>query len=405
MKKLLMISGFGGSSLALGKRGAFYNTLEEFHKYWDRIDIICPKVANNINSANPKSKTLNPKQIQNYKPQTLNLFNNVFIHPSPWPLWLQPLWILREGIRILKTNNYKLQTKNYIMTVHEYPPFYNGIGSKVLASKIGVPYILEIHHIPGYPKAAGGKEAFYRWLTKKFIRFDASGASAVRVVNQKQVPSFLIGAGIRQDKIKYIPSMYIDLEVFQPMSGETKKYDLVFAGRLEKNKNTGMLIKAISKVKSQNPEVKLLIIGNGPEKENLKSEIKNLNLENNVFLAGWLPMAKDVARAYNSARIFINPSLNEGGPRVALEAMACGLPVITTRVGIMNDIIIEGETGLFIEWTAYDMSEKIKKLLNDNKLQETFSQAGVGISRQFERKKIIENYAGELLNIAKQSTV
>ena len=199
--------------------------------------------------------------------------------------------------------------------------------------------------------------------------------------------------------------MYIDLEVFQPMSGETKKYDLVFAGRLEKNKNTGMLIKAISKVKSQNPEVKLLIIGNGPEKENLKSEIKNLNLENNVFLAGWLPMAKDVARAYNSARIFINPSLNEGGPRVALEAMACGLPVITTRVGIMNDIIIEGETGLFIEWTAYDMSEKIKKLLNDNKLQEKFSQAGVGISRQFERKKIIENYAGELLNIAKQSTV
>src|SRR5437879_149353 len=97
--RLLMIS--GDRSLVSGKHGAFYNTLEEFHKYWDRIDIITP---------NSKQTNL-----------SLNFFGNVFLHPSPWPLFLQPLWILREGLRINRDNRPNL------IVVHEYPPFYNGL--------------------------------------------------------------------------------------------------------------------------------------------------------------------------------------------------------------------------------------------------------------------------------------
>ena len=78
MLKILMIS--GDRALAEGRRGAFYNTLEEFHKYWDRVDIICPKST------------------ANRQPPTINLFGNVFVHPSPWPLIFQPFWILKEGI-------------------------------------------------------------------------------------------------------------------------------------------------------------------------------------------------------------------------------------------------------------------------------------------------------------------
>src|SRR3989344_3974268 len=191
MAKLLMITGLGSvKDLASGKKGAFYNTLEEFHKYWDRIDIISPKISEGSTSENFEVKPL---------------FGNVYIHISPWPLVFYPLWFIKKGLAIYKEQKFDL------MTVQEFPPFYNGIGARLLWHKIKVPYILEIHHIPGYPRAASFKEALYRNLIKWFIKFDASKAAAIRVVNHNQTPGFLKRAGVPLDKIIYISSIYIDL--------------------------------------------------------------------------------------------------------------------------------------------------------------------------------------------------
>ncbi len=363
----------GDRALAEGKYGAFYNTLEEFHKYWDRIDIICPRTTN-------------------YKLQTTNLFGNVFIHPSPWPLIMQPFWILKRGKQIYKEQKFNL------MTVHEYPPFYNGIGARLLWNKIRVPYVLEIHHIPGLPKAAGFKERFYKNMTEFLIRADSIRAKAIRAVNKKQVPDFLIKAGVPREKIVFIPSLYIDLNVFQPMRLD-KKYDLVFAARLEKNKGILNLIEAIRIAKKQKPDIKLLIIGSGPELSRIKLLTTHYSLQTNIIFSGWLETLNDVVRAYNSAKIFINPSLNEGGPRVALEAMACGLPVITTKVGTMLDVVSDGENGLFGSWEPDEIADKIALLLEKKGLQEKFSQAGIEIAKRFEKVAAIKNYADELKKI------
>jgi len=383
----------GDRSLAEGKRGAFYNTLEEFHKYWDRIDIICPKIQN------PKSEILNKSKIRNSKPipYTLNpipFFDNVFIHPSPWPLLLQPFWILKKGREIYREQKFNL------MTVHEYPPFYNGIGARLLWHKIKVPYILEIMHIPGYPKAANAKEKIYKTLLKFFIKPDSSKAKAIRVINKNQAPGFLIKAGVAKDKLIYIPAFYIDLNIFQPL-GIAKKYDLVFTARLEKNKGITLLLRAISNIKVQIPNVRLLIIGSGPLKAKLQDYVKRNDLGRNVFFSGWLGTADNVALAYNSAKIFINPSFNEGGPRVVLEAMACGLPVITTRVGLMPDIIKDGENGLFTGWEPQEIAEKIIYLLNGQETQAKFSSAGLETVKQFEKIMAVKNFADELKKLIK----
>ncbi len=366
---LLMIT--GDRTLAEGKKSAFYNTLEEFHKYWDRIDIICPKTEFPMSDVR-------------------NFFGNVFIHPSPWPLVAQPFWILKKGKQIYAEQKFDL------MTVHEYPPFYNGIRARLLWGWIQVPYILEIHHIPGFPKAAGPKERFYKNLMRFFIRADSAKAKAVRAVNKKQVPDFLIKAGVPKDKIVYIPSFYIDLDVFRPLAVE-KKYDLVFAARLEKNKGIRSLLEAVkfSIFNFQFP-MKLLIIGSGPLKQELVRFVEQNDLRDSVFFSGWLETLNNVAQAYNSAKIFINPSLNEGGPRVTLEAMACGLPIITTKVGLMPDIIHDDENGLFIDWTLNDMAEKIISLLKNKELQNKFSEAGLELVKQFERNAAIKNYAEQL---------
>ena len=357
----------GDTALAQGKKGAFYNTLEEFHKYWDRIDIITPKTDQKID----------------------NIFGNVFIHSPRKSKIFQPWFIKEKGKEIHKKEKFD------VITVHEFPPFYNGIGARLLWQRIKVPYILEIHHIPGYPKPADIKEKIYRWITKFFIKFDASKAKVVRVVNKKQVPDFLERAGVETEKIKYISSMYIDLDKFKKTDAE-KKYDLIFVARIEKNKGIFKLIDAVDRVRAKKPNISLLIVGKGNVEDAARKYIKEKELEENVHLAGWVD---DLVSVYNSARIFVNPSFNEGGPRVALEAMACGLPMVTTRVGLMIDIIEDRTNGLFADWDSGDMAEKILELINDEEMMRRFSDINIGMVKKFEESKSVENYANEIKNV------
>ena len=378
MAKLLMITGLGSAKdIASGKKGAFYYTLEEFHKYWDRIDIVVPRVKNSAT----------------------NLFGNVFIHSSPLPLIFHPLFFI---YKILKLHR---EVKFDLMTVQEFPPFYNGIGAWIVSFLAKIPYVLEIHHIPGYPKAGNVKEKVYRQLTNFFIRFDAKRAKMVRVVNQKETPDFLVKAGVPFKKIMYIPSAYIDLSVFKPMD-LPKKYDLIFVGRLVENKGINLLIKAVSKLRAKNEKLKVLIVGGGPLEGELKSKIKSLKLQNTIILYGRAKDFLEIARLLNESKILVMPSYNEGGPRVVVEAMACGVPVLATSVGIVPDLLKNlpagrqmASGGEIIDWKAEDIAQKSFGLLNDSDKYQKYSQGGIQTARQFERKESIKNYASKLEGI------
>ncbi len=364
MAKLLMIS--GDRELAEGKRGAFYNTLEEFHKYWDRIDIICPKAGS---------------------PKVKEVFGNVFIHSSPWILVFQAGFIYRKGKEIFEHHKFDL------VTVHEYPPFYNGIGARLLWRKIKVPYVLEIHHVPGYPKAGNIKEKIYRRLMGLFIRFDAKRAKAVRVVNQKETPNFLVKAGVPLGKIIFIPSAYVDLSIFKP-TDLPKKYDLIFIGRLVENKGINLFVEAVEKIKAR-----AVVVGSGPLAENLKRKIINENLENQITLYGWAKDQNEIAELLNKSKILMMPSYNEGGPRVVVEALACGIPVLATPVGIVPDLLKNGSGGEIIAWDAEDAAKKARELLRDPGRYEKLSNMAVEEAKLFEKQSAIKNYADKLKSL------
>ncbi len=366
MAKLLMITGLGSAEdIASGKKGAFYNTLEEFHKYWERIDIIVPRVKHPIK----------------------NIFGNVFIHVSPWPLIFHPVWFLKKGLEIYKEQKFDL------MTVHEFPPFYNGIGARLLWNRIKVPYILEIMHIPGYPKSASLKELFYKILMRWFIKIDTAKALAIRVINKKETPEFLKANGISEKKLVYIPAFYIDLYIFKPMESK-KEYDLVFVGRLAKNKGVNLFLEAVKKSK-----MRALIVGDGPLMKSLRFKIKNENLEGQVAFHGWAKDQVEIANLLNKSKILVMSSYNEGGPRVVLEAMACGVPVLATPVGIVPDVIKDKKSGRIIDWNAEDMAEKAIDLLNNSDEYQLFQKNGLEIVKQFEKESSIRNYADKIKSL------
>ena len=389
MAKLLMIS--GDRSLAQGKKGAFYNTLEEFHKYWTRIDIIIPRARGPASPYPHSAQLLFARYGGPPVESPLALFGNVFIHCSPWPLIFQSWWILKKGQEIYKEQKFDL------ITVHEYPPFYNGIGARILWNKIKVPYVLEIFHIPGYPKAANFKEKIYRQLFYYFIKYDCEKSKAVRVMND-QVAAKLIDLGVPKSKISLIPAIYIDLDIFKP-TNLLKEYDLIFIGRLAKNKGIYLLFEAMSKLKIQNPNLRLLVVGTGPLEESLKFKVRNLKLENNIIFHGWAEDSQKIAKFLNQSKILVMPSYNEGGPRVVAEAMACGVPILATPVGIVADIIKDGQSGRIVDWDAKDITEKAHSLLNDNSEYEKYRQAGIEKSHQFEKKSAIKSYALKIQNL------
>lgn len=375
-----MITGLGSAKdLASGKRGAFYNTLEEFHKYWERIDIISPYVIGPISM----------------------LFENVYIHTSKWshksPLFW--IWFIRKALEINK------EQKLDLITVQDYPPFYNGYLAWKLWQKTGVPYISEIHHIPGYPKItrANPKETIREWFYSRLLfwrywwNLFGSKASMVRVVNQKQTPEFLKKAGVPGNKIVYIPSVYIDLDIFKPVDSK-KEYDLIFVGRMESNKGVNLFLTVVEKL-----NCKAVMVGDGSLFSKIRKIIGDLNLD--VKLTGRVDGSKEIAEFMNKSKLLVMPSYNEGGPRIVLEAMACGVPVLATNVGLIPDFAdknavnpaLAHKSGVkIIDWDTEDIVNKTKDLLENKDEMKRLVTAGIEIARQFEKKAMIKNYADQL---------
>lgn len=341
--KLLMIS--GDRSILQGKKSAFWYTLEELRNHWERIDVICPR--------NAECRVKNEE-----------LFENVYFHPCRRGLWYQPFWIKKKGEELIRAY------KHDVMTVHEYPPFYNGIGAWWLHRKTNIPYVLEIHHIVGYPKPASIAEWIGYKMYRPYLFFFGKNAKRIRIVNF-ETGEVLKKWGVWNDRIKIIFSLYIDRKVLQPDSSVEKKYDVVFCGRDVPNKGLEALRTATERIGAT-----LLAIG---------ADL-------------WLETKEEVYRAMQSGKIFVMNSKSEGGPRVLLEAMALGLPVISTQVGIAPYVIKEGMNGLFTTGTPDDLVQKIQKLLEDADLRKRLGEEARKISG-FERETSVKRYADFLKSL------
>ncbi len=210
--KLLMIS--GDRLLASGKRGAFSETLSELSKHFERIDILTPTFAKaTVGRPNASPEGGGKRQIP----------DNVFLHPSPHGLWYQPFSIAKKGEELFKEHHHDG------MTVHEYPPFYNGIGARLLKRRTGLSAALEVHHIVGWPVAASLSEWIGSMLTRLCIARHSRRFDAVRVVNAA-VQSQLADWGVSEKKLSVIPSVYLDHAAINQIGNQPKKFDLVFAG-------------------------------------------------------------------------------------------------------------------------------------------------------------------------------
>ncbi|MFH0851336.1 MAG: glycosyltransferase [Candidatus Peregrinibacteria bacterium] len=386
---LLMIS--GDRSILRGKRGAFWYTLQELRKHWDRIDIICPHA-----SLTPPSTSLRAGGRGAQQSAVVESFSSnggeVHFHPSPRGLWYQPFWILKRGRQLVSEYHHD------VMTVHDYPPFLNGLGARWLAKSTGVPFAVEIHHIVGYPRAASFTEAIGRILSRFVLPHHARKAAKVRVVNTN-AQTLLISWGVDPAKVEIVPSFYLNRQLLTKEIRPPVSYDVSFCGRLVRNKQLHKLIEAVWDI----PEVRLLVVGDGPERKRCQELAKKLGMGERITFLGWLPTAEDVVGAVLTARVFVMNSLSEGGPRSALEAMGMGMPVIATPVGIMPEVIEEGVNGMFTDGSKGDLRRKIMRLVENDAERERLGAEARKVLDRFDRSLLIRQYAEFLKQVVQPS--
>jgi glycosyltransferase involved in cell wall biosynthesis len=167
----------------------------------------------------------------------------------------------------------------------------------------------------------------------------------------KATKDYVLSLGAKPEKIKVMHNG-VDLQRFRPLPGKReemrKKLGIpknsivaVTVRRLVYKNGIDTLIEGASIAVKKNPNITFLVVGKGPDQSSVQLRAKQLGIENNFKLTGFVEDA-DLPLYYNAADFFILPSKSgEGLPLVALEAMACGLPVIATNVGGISEILMD----------------------------------------------------------------
>jgi len=160
-------------------------------------------------------------------------------------------------------------------------------------------------------------------------------------------------------------------------------------GNLYKNKGYDYLIDAVNKLQILDFRLQIVIIGQGPELNNLKSKIKNLKLEDTIKLFGTLPNAAHYLNAFD---LYVCSSLKEGLPYSLLEAMQAGLPIVSTNVGAIPEILQDKKNGLLLEpKNPLILAQNIQHLIDNPDLAKKLGeQAKKDVMKRFTIEKMIE---------------
>jgi glycosyltransferase involved in cell wall biosynthesis len=195
--------------------------------------------------------------------------------------------------------------------------------------------------------------------------------------------SEMIGFGVKPEKIAVIHNG-IDTDRFTPPKEPNfNKKNLLWIGRYVPGKGVEYLIEAFNLLKQKHPDAFLTMVGGGPQKEKIIERINELNLQNSIVIKDFIPNS-EIVHLYHNSSVLLLSSLREGVPRVILEAMACGVPVVCTRLPHLVDIVDCG--GFLVPLKdPCTLAEKTSQILSDPILAKKLGENG--------RKKVVENYS------------
>lgn len=174
----------------------------------------------------------------------------------------------------------------------------------------------------------------------------------------------------------------VDCTRFAPEDHVSDSGRLLFVGRLRATKGPDMALEIFNILQEDFPELSLTIVGDGPMRDELSDRISRYGLEDNVELLGEVAN-EEMPEIYNESTVFVLPTQREGVPRTLLEAMACGVPVITTNLPQVEPVVNGG--GIVVDRELDEFSAAIRTLLASKEQRQNMSGQG--------RNHVLENFS------------
>jgi glycosyltransferase involved in cell wall biosynthesis len=225
----------------------------------------------------------------------------------------------------------------------------------------------------------------FRYAYGRAIRSILRNADQFIVIDPETYARYTARVPDRNKRFHLFPTA-IDVEQFRPLPNFDRAAArnelglpadgkmVLFVGRLSWRKGVDLVVKAFSAVASKVPHVFLAIVGIGEDREALQALARDLKVSDRVYFLGKLPHlpSPEMPRLFNCADVSLVASLQESLALVITEALACGTPVISTRVGIAPEVIRNGVTGFLLESREpAEMAGRIREIL----LEKTYDSA------------------------------
>lgn len=271
--------------------------------------------------------------------------------------------ILAEVYRFFKLITLSLKIKpDYIYAIYFVP---HGIYAALAGWLFHIPVIQELIGTDR-PKVANSK--LYQRL------LDRAKHIGVRGNKSREALSDL---GIDRKKI-FIPTSVnvLDSNHYKP-DNSPKVYDFIYCGRMDENKQVDMLIQALDQVHHFKPNLRAVLVGDGPERHNLEALCTQLNLGDVITFAGNQPYSA-IPSWLNQAKVFMMASAFEGLPVAMIEALCCGLPVVVPDIGDIQDVAVHNNNAwLVTDKTISGYTEGLTSIVHDQQLYERLKQGAL----------------------------
>ena len=319
------------------------------------------------------------------------LHNNVHYHEVSVPSY--PLFHYQPYELALSSKLVNMAKLHEIEIVHVHyaiPHAYAGYMAKQMLAQEGIfiPMVTTLH---GTDITLVGSHPFY----KPAVTFSINNSDAVTSVSQSLKDDTLRLFNIKKE-IEVVPN-FIDTKKYENLYSNCERELIAFQNEkiithisnIRKVKRVDDVIEIFDRIQKKIP-AKLVIVGDGPEKESLENLCKKKGIDEKVLFVG---NSHEVDKILCFSDLFILPSEHESFGLVALEAMVCGVPVISSNAGGLPEVNIHGESGYLSDVGNVDeMAENALKILENNGTHQLFKRKAKENAQRFETKLIVPIY-------------
>jgi glycosyltransferase involved in cell wall biosynthesis len=334
---------------------------------------------------------------------SMHILDNLGLKPIIIPEMQRSLNPYKDQIAFKKIQNIIKEFKPDI--VHTHAAKAGALGRRA-AYKMGVNQIYHTFHGHVFHSYFGNfKTRIFKEIEKNLAK-KSTKIIAISEIQKSELSK--IHKICPEKKIEVIP-LGFDLERFNTNKDSKrkefrKKWNLKeneiaigIIGRLVPIKNHKFFIDAIQEVlKNSKVPIRAFIVGDGEEKQNIINYIKNKNLDFSLnynpatfHLTSWI---KEIDRVNSGMDIICLTSLNEGTPVSLIEAQASGKPIVSTKTGGIENIVLENKTALLSEKNdLHNFSKNLLSLINDSNKRKLFSKFGLEKSKDFHYEQLVNN--------------